>query len=89
MAKIQVENEKRVVSEQVAISLSQLKHETGLSLNDLSIKGGVYQSTLSRIANAKVLPTIETLLKLAKGTKRSFVLEYTNENGPIFYFIKG
>lgn len=49
----------------LADHLRSLRTEHGLSLQDLALKSGVSRATLSRIENAEVSPTAETLGRLA------------------------
>ncbi|MBC7737171.1 MAG: helix-turn-helix transcriptional regulator [Candidatus Saccharibacteria bacterium] len=45
----------------------RLRQQMGWTLQDLSRRSGVSLSTLSKIENAQVAPTFDTLVKAAKG----------------------
>jgi len=53
--------------EQLGERLRRLRKEAGWTLQDLSRRSGVSLSTLSKIENAQVAPTFDTLIKAAKG----------------------
>jgi len=52
---------------QLGERLRHLRKEAGWTLQDLSRRSGVSLSTLSKIENAQVAPTFDTLIKAAKG----------------------
>lgn len=52
---------------QLGERLRQLRKEAGFTLQDLARRSGVSLSTLSKIENAQVAPTFDTLLKAARG----------------------
>lgn len=54
-------------AEQLGERLRRLRKEAGWTLQDLSRRSGVSLSTLSKIENAQVAPTFDTLVKAAKG----------------------
>jgi transcriptional regulator with XRE-family HTH domain len=53
--------------EQLGKRLRRLRKKAGWTLQDLSRQSGVSLSTLSKIENAQVDPTFDTLLKAARG----------------------
>ena len=53
--------------EQLGERLRRLRKEAGWTLQDLSRRSSVSLSTLSKIENAQVAPTFDTLVKAAKG----------------------
>lgn len=53
--------------EQLGERLRRLRKEAGWTLQDLSRHSGVSLSTLSKIENAQVAPTFDTLVKAARG----------------------
>lgn len=52
--------------------LRRLRKDAGWTLQDLSRRSGVSLSTLSKIENAQVAPTFDTLVKAARGLGISF-----------------
>ncbi len=60
--------------EQLGERLRRLRREAGWTLQDLSRRSGVSLSTLSKIENAQVAPTFDTLVKAAKGLGLGFEL---------------
>ena len=53
--------------ERMGERLRRLRKEAGWTLQDLSRRSGVSLSTLSKIENAQVAPTFDTLVKAARG----------------------
>lgn len=51
----------------LAATLRRLRQEAGLNLNELAQRSDLAPSTLSKIENAQMSPTYETLLSLASG----------------------
>lgn len=51
------------------ILLSQIMYNRNLSVRQVSVMTGISKSTISRIMNAEVSPTADTLELLAKGLK--------------------
>lgn len=63
--------------------LRHLRKEAGWTLQDLARRCGVSLSTLSKIENAQVAPTFDTLVKAARGLGISFetlLADATNES---------
>lgn len=61
-----------VTGAQLGMQLRSLRKELSLTLHDLARRSGVSLSTLSKIENAQVAPTFDTLLKAARGLGISF-----------------
>lgn len=57
---------------QLGERLRQMRKEAGWTLQDLARRSGVSLSTLSKIENAQVAPTFDTLLKAARGLGIAF-----------------
>jgi len=51
----------------LAATLRRLRQEAGLNLNELAQRSDLAASTLSKIENAQMSPTYETILSLASG----------------------
>lgn len=47
-----------------------------MTQNDLSLKSGIRQSNISRIENGECLPSISTLISLAKGMNKKLELQF-------------
>jgi len=54
-------------SQSLAATLRRLRQEAGLNLNELAQRSDLAASTLSKIENAQMSPTYETILSLAAG----------------------
>jgi len=70
--------------QQLASKLFSLRSEQGLSLDELAKKSGVSRATLSRIENAEVSPTADTLSVLCAsfGIPLSRLIALTEESFP-------
>jgi transcriptional regulator with XRE-family HTH domain len=64
----------------VGRQLRNLRAELGLSLRQLSEKVGVSPSTLQKIENNQISPTLSTMLKIAEGLDKD--LQYFLESPP-------
>ena len=64
---VEAEADTSLPGEQLGERLRRLRKEAGWTLQDLSRRSGVSLSTLSKIENAQVAPTFDTLIKAAKG----------------------
>lgn len=54
--------------EHFGIIIKNLREERGMTLQELSIKSGIHQSTISRLENEpRRRPHVETFIQLAKG----------------------
>lgn len=51
------------------ILLSQIMYDKNLSVRQVEIITGVSKSTINRIMNGEVSPTVDTLERLAKGLR--------------------
>lgn len=51
------------------IMLSQIMYDKNLSVRQVEIMTGVSKSTINRIMNEEVSPTVDTLERLAKGLR--------------------
>ena len=49
------------------VLLEQIMYDKNLSVRQVSIMTGVSKSTINRIANGQVSPTLDTVEQLAKG----------------------
>ena len=49
------------------VLLGQIMYDKNLSVRQVSIMTGVSKSTINRIANGQVSPTLDTVEQLAKG----------------------
>jgi transcriptional regulator with XRE-family HTH domain len=54
-------------SKSLSVILRRLRQEAGLSVSELADRSGLAPSTLSKIENAQMSPTYETILSLAGG----------------------
>ena len=64
---VEAEADTSLPGEQLGERLRRLRKEAGWTLQDLSRRSSVSLSTLSKIENAQVAPTFDTLVKAAKG----------------------
>ena len=56
------------LEDQIRRSLIQARIDSGLTQKELSERSGIRQSNISRIENGTVIPTLQTLYALAKGS---------------------
>jgi transcriptional regulator with XRE-family HTH domain len=71
----------------VGRQLRNLRAELGLSLRQLSNKVGVAPSTIQKIENNQISPTLSTMLKIAKGLDKDlqFFLEPAHERTDVVF----
>jgi transcriptional regulator with XRE-family HTH domain len=71
----------------VGRQLRNLRAELGLSLRQLSDKVGVSPSTIQKIENNQISPTLGTMVKIASGVNRDlqFFLEPTHERTEVVF----
>lgn len=66
----------------VAAALKLLRHDAGLSQNELQRRSGVPKERISRYENGHVIPTMDVLEKLARGigVRPSELIEIAEES---------
>ncbi len=74
----------------VARNLRRLREELSLSLRQLSEKAGVSPSTIQKIEHSQISPTLETILKIARGLGKDlqFFLDQGQEHTNVVFFPK-
>lgn len=75
----------------VGRKLKRLREELGLSLRQLGEKADVSPSTIQKIENNQISPTLGTILKIAKalGKDIQFFLDQDQDRTDIVFFPKG
>ncbi len=56
--------------------LIQARIEAGLTQKELAEKSGIRQSNISRVENGTVMPTMQTLYAIAKGTGKKLKISF-------------
>lgn len=69
-------------SEELGTRIRRLRTESGWTLQELAERAGVSLSTLSKIENAQVAPTFDTLVKAAHGLGIRFEALLSGPGGP-------
>ena len=64
------------MEDQIKRALIQARIDSGLTQKELSEKSGIRQSNISRIENGTVIPTLQTLYSLAKGTGKKLKITF-------------
>lgn len=74
----------------VGRKLKKLRGELGLSLRQLSQKAAVSPSTIQKIENSQISPTLGTILKIARGLGKDiqFFLDQEHEPTSVVFFSK-
>ncbi|MDO5121512.1 MAG: helix-turn-helix transcriptional regulator [Erysipelotrichaceae bacterium] len=64
------------LEDQIKRSLIQARIDAGLTQKELAEKSGVRQSNISRIESGSVIPTLQTLNAIAKGTGKKLKISF-------------